>query len=717
MVDVAPPAVGASHGSNDLPPFIPMGHPIPPNIDHAVSVSLPHWQDIVDYEEGRLGDKLQTGYPRFFIHRSIQKLAAVLQCKFARPGEHCMLFPTPQYASQCRDYVRAMEGKRLASEGTPLSAPVPIRIVRFCVMANDAQDAGAPSSVRNAATADAQRPILLYIVLYPEQLFPLAKSFWQHTGGGISSRLAEECLRILAHNDSLLGDCGKLVHPQTSARRSSTTTAAGVPARGGGFGRSRYQSRQADLTASVQSDPATSSLSSSIPSILGTNEQAVDDEDEELTLEHAVFVEERYGRNLPFAHASRAKLALRRRIAGTLLGDTLPEDEEPSNQVSARQVGVSENDVYLFGCGMASIFHAHQTVMLERELANQGTPFSQEACAHALRTMKDPSFAQGPFSIGKSVCFGFPYTDTLKILQKWGPGCHFYGHGTDDDLDRFEALLKSPPPGEPPVVALFCEFPSNPLLRSADLPRIRRLADAYNFSVVIDETVGNFVNVEVLPYADMVVSSLTKIFSGDCNVMGGSLVLNPNSRRADHFRAVLAANYQDSQWPEDSIFLERNSRDFVSRIAVIDRNTEAVADFLHGHLATPEKKTSVRALFYPKYVTREHYEACRRKQPYGESSTVSAGYGGLFSVELASLAAAKAFYDALACAKGPSLGTNCTLACPYTLLAHYGELDWAQEVGVSQNLVRVSVGLEDTATLLSIFQMALEAAEAADKRA
>jgi cystathionine gamma-synthase len=47
------------------------------------------------------------------------------------------------------------------------------------------------------------------------------------------------------------------------------------------------------------------------------------------------------------------------------------------------------------------------------------------------------------------------------------------------------------------------------------------LADQYGFLVVVDETVGNFVNIEVLPWADVVVSSLTKIFSGASNVMGG----------------------------------------------------------------------------------------------------------------------------------------------------------------------------------------------------
>ena len=118
----------------------------------------------------------------------------------------------------------------------------------------------------------------------------------------------------------------------------------------------------------------------------------------------------------------------------------------------------------------------------------------------------------------------FPYTDTLKILEKWGPGCHFLGNGLDKDIDELESILKKEAtanPSIPPALALFTEFPSNPLLRCADLPRLRTLADKYDFLIVIDETIGNFVNVEVLPYADMVVSSLSKIFSGDANVMGG----------------------------------------------------------------------------------------------------------------------------------------------------------------------------------------------------
>lgn len=112
----------------------------------------------------------------------------------------------------------------------------------------------------------------------------------------------------------------------------------------------------------------------------------------------------------------------------------------------------------------------------------------------------------------------FPYTDTLKILQKWGPGCQFFGRGLTADIPALRALLEST---STPILALFCEFPSNPLLRTPPLKELRVLANEFGFLIIIDETIAGFVNVEVLPDADIVVSSLTKVFSGDSNVMGG----------------------------------------------------------------------------------------------------------------------------------------------------------------------------------------------------
>ena len=96
-----------------------------------------------------------------------------------------------------------------------------------------------------------------------------------------------------------------------------------------------------------------------------------------------------------------------------------------------------------------------------------------------------------------------------------------FGSGLDSDIDSLATLLselKVSSTTTPPILTLFTEFPSNPLLRSANLQRLRALADQYDFLLVIDQ---NFVNVDVLPFADIIVSSLTKVFSGASNVMGG----------------------------------------------------------------------------------------------------------------------------------------------------------------------------------------------------
>ena len=176
-----------------------------------------------------------------------------------------------------------------------------------------------------------------------------------------------------------------------------------------------------------------------------------------------------------------------------------------------------------------------------------------------------------------------------------------------------------------------------------------------------------------------------------------SLVLNPKGHHYPALKAYLAENYEDSYFAEDAIFMERNSRDFRRRIHIIDANTLAVCERLRAHPA-------VKQVYYPAYTTAEHFARCR--VPGG-------GFGGLFSATFHKKEASRAFFDALPFHKGPSLGTNFTLACPYTILGHYAELEWAAGYGVEEGLVRVSVGMENRAVLLRGFEKALAAAEAA----
>ncbi|CAO3599954.1 unnamed protein product [Absidia cylindrospora] len=612
-----------------------VGAAIPAHTPHAVSVMFPTWQDNVYYEEGdsRVTSKMECGYPQFFIHPFIQKLCTRLVQKFGKPTESGMLLPSRKVAERCRSFMKQYY--------TPAHDRVGLIRIAQC-------------EIGPLESSCELQPVPMFIVLFPSDAFPVAKQFWQHTGDIISSRLAEYCLRIMDQNEST----------------STTTTAAAAAA---------------DIESSIKPKHGagrygrkTAATSPPPPSPTKTKQQQNDvtsttpkEEDEEDADQH-FYVEERYGRNLPVEYSGRAKRALKRRIAGVLTeaeqtNHTLASAAVTENDVEHQRQrkgdrgikGLSEDDVYLFPSGMSAIFHAYRMTTLIGDATR------------------------------RSVCFGFPYTDTLKILQKFGAGCHFFGMGEDENIDELEALLQS---GER-ILSLFCELPSNPLLKSPNIKRLRQLADTYGFFIVVDETIGNFSNVGVLEWADMVVSSLTKVFSGDSNVMGGSMVLNPNRRYYQALVNALASDYEDLVWGEDAVFMERNSRNFRTRSKIINENTEALCDLLSTH-------PKVVHVYYPKYTTKENYLAVKN---------ADGGYGGLFSMMLRGEKQAAQFYDNLKCAKGPSLGTNFTLASPYTILAHYTELDWASQFGVERHLIRVSVGLEDRDQLLILFKNALDA--------
>lgn len=65
--------------------------------------------------------------------------------------------------------------------------------------------------------------------------------------------------------------------------------------------------------------------------------------------------------------------------------------------------------------------------------------------------------------------------------------------------------------------------------------------------------------------------------------IGPSAILNPKGRHYDLLKKTWAAEYEDNYWPEDAIFLERNSRDFVSRIERVNGNAEAICEVLMKH--------------------------------------------------------------------------------------------------------------------------------------
>jgi cystathionine gamma-synthase len=206
----------------------------------------------------------------------------------------------------------------IIDQSSKASAKVPVRIAHFIIR---------PES--NQSGEDAE----LHIVLFPSAAFPFAKAFWQHTGLGISSRYAEYCLSML---------------PEEPASATSPT-----------FSWSR-------LSGKLPNKHYTAKERRISPPPLPADV---------LTADQSVYLEERYGRNLPQGSDTSAKRALRRRIADVLVHDTQNYWDSAGNAdvelgPSSRGVAdVTEDDVFLYPSGMSSIWCAHHLARATRPAA------------------------------------------------------------------------------------------------------------------------------------------------------------------------------------------------------------------------------------------------------------------------------------------------------------------------------------------------------------
>jgi len=286
-----------------------------------------------------------------------------------------------------------------------------------------------------------------------------------------------------------------------------------------------------------------------------------------------------------------------------------------------------------------------------------------------------------------TVQIGFPYVDTLKLQEKFG-----YGATLLHDLNRcatnLRALLR-----RSPLAGCFSEIPGNPLLGSADLRKVTPILREHGIPLVADDVVATPLNVDLGPHADLIATSLTKYLVGTGDAMGGALICNPRSPYHGELKAIAASLHEELLWIGDAVALESQIGSFRERMRKHNHNGLTIAGLLRSHPA-------VERVWYPKWSFGEAYEAVRR--PEG-------GWGSLvtFLPKNAETASPR-IYDNLEVCKGPSLGTSFTLACPFTLLAHYTELEWAEACGVPRNLIRLSVGLEETDELWGRIARALK---------
>ena len=175
-------------------------------------------------------------------------------------------------------------------------------------------------------------------------------------------------------------------------------------------------------------------------------------------------------------------------------------------------------------------------------------------------------------------------------------------------------------------------------------------------------------------------------------MMGGAVICNPRSPLYGELKLRVAAGHEELLWGGDAAVIDAHAHGFPERMARHNAAGLLLAERLRAHPA-------VERVWYPKWEFSEVYEAVRK--PGG-------GWGSLITfLPKNAETTAPRIYDALAFCKGPSLGTVFTLACPFTLLAHYTELEWAEACGVPRNLIRISAGLEDPEELWRRLEAAL----------
>ncbi|KAJ9608192.1 hypothetical protein H2200_007180 [Cladophialophora chaetospira] len=363
---------------------------------------------------------------------------------------------------------------------------------------------------------------------------------------------------------------------------------------------------------------------------------------------------------------SEAHSVIKERIAGLL---------NRAGTDSTRTVKVAPGDVYFFTTGMSAIYWVHR---------------------YLLKKYNSPS-----------VLFGFSFHSTIHVLEDYGPGVEFFGLADESDLAKLEKHLSSQREQGKRVQAIWAEFPSNPLLNVPDLHRLRQLADEHDALLIIDETIGSFANIDVLSVADIIVTSLTKSFSGYADLMAGSAVLSPLSAHYSELKTLFESEHHNDFYVRDAEQLVHNSQDYLARSAILNNNAASIVSFLQSKALDPS--SSVAQIFYPTTnPTHKNYTPFLR-QPTPDFP--SPGYGCLFSVEFNDMPSTIAFYDNLHIHKGPHLGAHLSLGLGYTLGIYGNELDWAGKFNLRPTQVRISVGLEDTQELLGVFKRAVKAAD------
>jgi cystathionine beta-lyase/cystathionine gamma-synthase len=279
--------------------------------------------------------------------------------------------------------------------------------------------------------------------------------------------------------------------------------------------------------------------------------------------------------------------------------------------------------------------------------------------------------------------YGGTYRLCERVLRPFGLE---FSYVDTTDITQVEAAL------QPTTKLIFLETPTNPIMQIADLEAIGQLTKARGIRLAMDNTFMSPFFLRPIEWgADFVVHSTTKYLNGHSDSVGGVVV---SANEEDAARIGFLQNAVGAILsPFDSFLVLRGTKTLALRMKQHDANGRMIAGFLAEH-------PKVKKVYYPGLGNHPQHERAKK---------LLSGFGGMIAFDLGSLAGARAVLDNVKlCALAESLGGVETLISHPATMTHASVPEAKrQQLGITDGLVRISVGVEDVEDIIDDIDQAL----------
>jgi cystathionine beta-lyase/cystathionine gamma-synthase len=244
----------------------------------------------------------------------------------------------------------------------------------------------------------------------------------------------------------------------------------------------------------------------------------------------------------------------------------------------------------------------------------------------------------------------------------------------------------------PNTKMLYIETPTNPTLRVTDIAAMATIANDRRVTLVVDNTfLSPYLQRPIELGAHIVVHSMTKYLNGHSDSTGGAVILTrPEDAEKIYFIQRSAGT---GLAPMDCFLISRGIKTLAVRMLQHNANGLAVARHLDAH-------PKVRKVFYPGLASHPQHDLARRQQK---------GPGGMLAFDVGSEEAARRFLNQVkVCSLAESLGGVESLISLPAMMTHASmPKEVRDQVGITDSLVRLSVGIEDVEDIIADLDQAL----------